>query len=103
MQQTALLTTGLPAVLGSDFSGLVLEGGSGCERLSKGDYVYASCNLGQNAFSPFQETFLVDEASVFKKSANLSVEESAGIGVGILVTNYLPAVPARVDWAGACC
>ena len=93
MQKTVLLATSLPAVLGSDFSGAVVELGSGCTRLRQGDYVYSSCNLGQNACSPFQETFVVDEASVFKKSGNVTVEESAGIGVGLLV-NHPPRLPA---------
>lgn len=85
MQQTGILTMGMPAVLGSDFSGVVVATGSQCTRLSKGDVVYASSNVGQNPYSPFQETFLVDEASVFKKSSNISAEQAAATGVGVLV------------------
>ncbi|UNI18618.1 hypothetical protein JDV02_004873 [Purpureocillium takamizusanense] len=111
MQQTAILTTALPAVLGSDFGAIVLETGSECKKLRKGDYVFGSCNLGQNAYSPFQETFLVDEDAAFKKGENISVEESTTMGVGILTSAFgiivggkvaLPAaqatVPERDEW-----
>ncbi|PNY28896.1 Zinc-type alcohol dehydrogenase-like protein [Tolypocladium capitatum] len=96
MQQTGMLTMGMPAVLGSDFSGVVVETGSQCTKLGKGDVVYASCNLGQNLYSPFQETFLVDEASVFKKSDNISAEQGAATGVGVLTAAFGVLVGANV-------
>ncbi|POR33762.1 Zinc-type alcohol dehydrogenase-like protein [Tolypocladium paradoxum] len=111
MHQTGMLTMGMPAVLGSDFSGVVVETGSQCTRLSKGDVVYATSNMGQNLYSPFQETFLVDEASVFKKSDNISAEQAAATGVGLLTAAFgvlvgangtLPEagtkVPKRDEW-----
>ncbi|KND93394.1 Zinc-type alcohol dehydrogenase-like protein [Tolypocladium ophioglossoides CBS 100239] len=96
MQQTGILTMGMPAVLGSDFSGVVVGTGSQCTRLSKGDVVYASCNLGQNLCSPIQETFLVDEALVFKKSDNISAEQGAATGVGVLTAAFGVLVGANV-------
>ena len=86
MYQTGMLTMAMPAVLGSDFSGVVIEKGDQCTTLNKGDVVYGCSNLGQNRYSPFQETFVVDEASVFKKGENISREQAAATGVGILVS-----------------
>ena len=85
MHQTGMLVVEFPAVLGSDFSGVVLETGSGCDKLKKGDYVFACCNLGQNQSSPFQESILVDETSLFTKTDNISREQATSIGVGIVV------------------
>lgn len=85
MAQTAILTTELPAVLGSDECAVVVETGEGCTRLNKGDYVYGLSRLGQNAYSPFQETFLVDEDLIFKKPDGITPEDATIIGTGVLV------------------
>jgi NADPH:quinone reductase-like Zn-dependent oxidoreductase len=85
MQHTGLLVTEWPAVLGSDYAGVVLEVGAECTKLKPGDHVYGCPAIGQNQFTPFQETFLVDENVAFKKSDNLSVEGTATIGAGLLV------------------
>ncbi|KAL2137260.1 hypothetical protein VTI74DRAFT_4991 [Chaetomium olivicolor] len=83
-QHTGLLITEWPAIIGSDCAGVVIEVGPGCTRLKPGDYVYGCAPLGQNKFTPFQETFLVEEDVFLKKSGNLSVEETTTIGVGLL-------------------
>lgn len=85
MSNTGILTTEMPAILGSDFCGLVVEDGEGCEKLQTGDYVFGVCRLGQNKFAPFQETFLVDEDIVFKREGRVDPEVAASIGVGVLV------------------
>jgi NADPH:quinone reductase-like Zn-dependent oxidoreductase len=82
---TGLLISEWPAIIGSDCAGVVLEVGSDCTRLKPGDHVYGCPPLGQNKFTPFQETFLVEEDLFLKKSDNLTVEESATIGAGLLV------------------
>lgn len=89
MAQTGILTSEMPAVLGSDLCGLVIETGDGCTRLANGDYVYGISRLGQNAYSPFQETFLVDEDFLFKKTENVAPETAAIVGAGLLVS-FLP-------------
>ncbi|KAG7292856.1 hypothetical protein NEMBOFW57_002901 [Staphylotrichum longicolle] len=83
-QHTGLLINEWPAVIGSDCAGVVLEVGPDCTKLSPGDHVYGCAPLGQNKFTPFQDTFLVDEEIFLKKSANLSVEETATVGAGLL-------------------
>ncbi|KAK4129163.1 GroES-like protein [Parathielavia appendiculata] len=81
---TGLLISEWPAIIGSDCAGVVLEVGSGCERLKPGDYVYGCAPLGQNKFTPFQDAFLVEENVFLKKSDNLTVEETATVGAGLL-------------------
>lgn len=88
-QHTGLLINEWPAVIGSDCAGVVLEVGPDCTKLSPGDHVYGCAPLGQNKFTPFQDTFLVDEEIFLKKSANLSVEETATVGAGLLVREVL--------------
>jgi NADPH:quinone reductase-like Zn-dependent oxidoreductase len=85
MQQYGALVLDWPAVLGSDFCAQVIEAGPECTRLKKGDYVYSECRLGQKAYSPFQETFLVDEDYVFKVEGDLTPVQASTIAVGALV------------------
>ncbi|KAK0710731.1 chaperonin 10-like protein [Lasiosphaeris hirsuta] len=84
MQHTGLLIDEFPAVLGSDVSGIVLEVGADCKKLSKGDYVFGCVPIGRNQLSPFQETFLVEEDWIFKKPENVGLEEACTIGAAVL-------------------
>ncbi|KAK1760277.1 chaperonin 10-like protein [Echria macrotheca] len=84
MQHTGVLVTSWPAVIGSDFSGVVVETGPDCKKLSKGDIVYGCAPVGIGEFSPFQETFLVNEDWVFKKSENVALDAACTVGAGIL-------------------
>lgn len=86
MQKYGILVLGWPAVLGSDFCAQVIETGAECSRLKKGDYVYSESQLGQTPYSPFQETFLVDEDYVFKVEGDLTPVQASTIGVGALVS-----------------
>ncbi|KAH7165460.1 chaperonin 10-like protein [Dactylonectria macrodidyma] len=83
-QHSGLLINEWPAIIGSDCAAVVTAVGPDCTKLSTGDYVYGCAPLGQNRFTPFQDTFLVDERVFFKKSSNLSVEDTCTIGVGLL-------------------
>ncbi|MBE3042402.1 hypothetical protein IMZ48_07450, partial [Candidatus Bathyarchaeota archaeon] len=74
-----------PAVLGSDFAAVVIELGEGCTRLDKDDYVFGCSLIGQNKYTPFQDTFLVDEDLVFKKGDDVSLETASATAVGLLV------------------
>ncbi|KAH6893528.1 chaperonin 10-like protein [Thelonectria olida] len=85
-QHMGLLVNEWPAVLGSDCVGLVTEVGADCKKLKKGDYVFGCAPLGQNKYTPLQETFLVEEDVFFKKPPNLSLEEAATVGVGLLTS-----------------
>jgi NADPH:quinone reductase-like Zn-dependent oxidoreductase len=84
MQHTGVLVTSWPAVIGSDLSGVVLETGPDCKKLSKGDLVYGCAPVGISQFSPFQETFLVNEEWVFKKSENVALDAACTVGSGLL-------------------
>lgn len=88
-QHSGLLINEWPAVIGSDCVGVVLEVGPECTKLHVGDQVYGCAPLGQNKFTPFQETFLVDENVFLRKDSNLSVEEATTVGAGLLVW-YFP-------------
>ncbi|KAH6989998.1 chaperonin 10-like protein [Ilyonectria destructans] len=85
-QHTGLLVKEWPAILGSDCAGVVIEVGPDCTKLKPGDYVYGCAPLGQNNFTPFQETFLVNEDVFFKKPLKLSVEDGCTIGAGLLTS-----------------
>ena len=85
MQHTGLLVTEFPVVMGSEATAVVVEVGEGCTKLAPGDHVYGVTAIGQNDFSPFQETFLVAEDLIFKKSDNISMEEACTVGTAVLV------------------
>jgi len=93
-QKFGILVESWPAVLGSDFSGVVTEVGEDSTRLKKGDYVYGCALIGRNDYTPFQETFIVDEDIVFKKGEKFSHEEASTIGAGLLVRS----IPIRVPF-----
>lgn len=86
MYHTGLLIESYPAVLGSDTAGVVVSTSPDCTKLRIGDYVYGCVPIGLNAYSPFQETFLVDERWTFKKADRIGVEEASTIGAGVLVS-----------------
>lgn len=86
MYHTGLLIESYPAVLGSDATGIVVSTSPDCTKLRVGDYVYGCVPIGQNAYSPFQETFLVDERWIFKKADRIGLEEASTIGSGVLVS-----------------
>ena len=89
MQHSGILIEGFPAVIGSDFTGVVLETGPECKKLTKGDYVFGCAPVGLNKFSPFQETFLAGEDWVFKKTEGMKLEEGPTVGSGLLVWDPL--------------
>ncbi|KAM0560091.1 hypothetical protein ACHAPJ_004051 [Fusarium lateritium] len=60
-QQGGLLVNEWPAIIGSDCAGVVVDLGPDVTKLKRGDYVYGCAPLGQNQFTPFQDTFLVQE------------------------------------------
>lgn len=87
MYHTGLLIESYPAVLGSDATGVVVSTSPDCTKLRVGDYIYGCVPIGLNAYSPFQETFLVDERWIFKKADRIGVEEASTIGAGVLVSS----------------
>ncbi|KAI9149466.1 Zinc-type alcohol dehydrogenase-like protein-like protein [Paramyrothecium foliicola] len=83
MAYTGAMTAGMPTVLGSDASGVVVEAGEGCTKLQKGDYIYGSSRLGVSEYQPFQDTYLVDEDLVHKLGPGKSIEGASTIAVGV--------------------
>lgn len=55
MQQTGMLVTHWPIVLGCDASGVVVEVGEGVKRFKTGDGVFGCTNLGTPSCGTFQE------------------------------------------------
>jgi NADPH:quinone reductase-like Zn-dependent oxidoreductase len=98
MSHTGLLIESYPAVLGSDVTGVVLSTSPDCTKLHVGDYVYGCVPIGLSAYSPFQETFLVDERWIFKKADRIGLEEASTIGAGLLVSSlFLRCGPSSGD------
>lgn len=80
---------GMPALIGSDFSGVVVDVGTQCSRLRLGDFVYGMSRLGLDSHSPFQQHFLADEDLTLKKPENTSSPVAASMGVGVVVCDYI--------------
>jgi len=83
MHHSGMLVTAWPAVLGCEASGVVLEAGADVERFRPGDRVYGCTRLGINAYTTFQEAFLMDEELTFKRGPGISAEQACTIGVGL--------------------
>jgi len=81
------LVTAWPIVLGCDASGTVAEMGEGVSKFKVGDSVFGCTRLGLPGYGTFQEYFLMDESLTFKKPANVTPEEAATLGVGILTAS----------------
>ena len=81
------LPEGLPAVLGCDGAGLVLETGNAVQRFRSGDAVwYCSGGLG-GSLGNYAELTLVDEAACALKPAALGFEAAAA-GPLVLITAW---------------
>lgn len=96
-QHSGLLISEWPAIIGSDFAGVVVEVGPDTSRLKVGDYVCGVALLGRNRFAPFQQNFLVQEEIVLKKSPNVALEDSCTIGAGLLVSGYTLTIIYSTD------
>ncbi|RDW68515.1 hypothetical protein BP5796_09172 [Coleophoma crateriformis] len=86
MQSSGMMVTGWPVVLGCDASGEVVEVGKGVSKFKIGDHIYGCTRLGVPGYGTFQEYHLMDEKLAFKKPSNVSVEQAATLGVGLLVS-----------------
>ncbi|KAM7190134.1 hypothetical protein V8F20_009864 [Naviculisporaceae sp. PSN 640] len=89
MQHTGLLIESFPAVTGSDFIGVVLTTGLNTSKLSPGNIVFGCAPIGLNQFSPFQESFLVNENWIFKysdvlKQKGMKLEQGPTVGAGLV-------------------
>ncbi|KAH8596183.1 chaperonin 10-like protein [Bisporella sp. PMI_857] len=87
MQGTGLLVTAWPIVLGCDASGVVVKVGEGVEKFKAGDGVFGCAQLGVPGHGTFQEFFLMDEGLAFKRPTNVSAEEAATIGAGLMTAS----------------
>ncbi|KAH6719468.1 chaperonin 10-like protein [Leptodontidium sp. 2 PMI_412] len=82
--RAGFLVLSWPIVLGCDASGTVVEVGSEVTKFKVGDSVFGCTRLGAPGYSTFQEYFLMDENITFKKPENVSREQAATLGVGLL-------------------
>ncbi|KFZ04629.1 hypothetical protein V502_10006, partial [Pseudogymnoascus sp. VKM F-4520 (FW-2644)] len=83
-QATGMLVQSWPIVLGCDASGIVVETGEDVKKFKKGDRVSGTTRLGTSGYGTFQEYFLMDEPLAFKTPGNISDEQAATIGSGLL-------------------
>ncbi|APA05816.1 hypothetical protein SS1G_01812 [Sclerotinia sclerotiorum 1980 UF-70] len=84
MRTTGLLIPSYPMVLGCDASGVVVETGSEVSKFRVGDAVFGCTRPGVVGCGTFQEFHLMDEKLAFKRPENVSLEEAATIGAGLL-------------------
>lgn len=79
-------TMKLPIVLGADFSGIIEEIGDAVEDFQIGDEVFGSLHFPLFLGGTFAQYTVVDteKASIAKKPAHLSFEESASAGIAAI-------------------
>ena len=86
-----MLSINLPATIGYDVSGIVLEKGEGVTSFEKGDEVYA--RVPQEQMGTLAEYVAVKSEAVSKKPENISFEEAAGFPLtGLTALQSLEAV-----------
>ena len=85
------LSIDLPATIGYDVSGIVVEKGEGVTSFEKGDEVYA--RVPQEQMGTLAEYVVVKSEAVSKKPENISFEEAAGFPLaGLTALQSLEAV-----------
>lgn len=77
MKEHAPLT--LPATMGGDFSGVVLEIGNGVQGFAIGDEVYGSALILGAGSGAFAEKAVVSSKSIAKKPTKISFKEAAAL------------------------
>lgn len=80
-----LLTYDMPLILGSDFSGIIIEVGASVTRFSVGDAVYG--RVQKNRIGTFAEKLAVSQEDIALKPTNLTFEEAASIPL-VGLTSY---------------
>lgn len=112
MQNTGLLVSSWPVVLGCDASGVVVEVGKGdiASSFKVGQRVAGCTRLGVPGHSTFQEYFCMDARLTLPVPKDLSSQQAATLGVGTytaclglfqglrLASPTLPLPPPRDDW-----
>lgn len=90
------LSIDLPATIGYDVSGIVVEKGEGVTSFEKGDEVYA--RVPQEQMGTLAEYVVVKNEAVSKKPENISFEEAAGFPLaGLTALQSLEAVGIKKD------
>ncbi|KPM45748.1 hypothetical protein AK830_g773 [Neonectria ditissima] len=95
---SGLLVNEWPAIIGSDCAAVVVDTGPDCTKLKPGDYVYGCAPLGQNRFTPFQDTFLVEERVFFKKVFQLTAGLCLLAGAELTLPEDGSKAPAKDEW-----
>ncbi|MGX7127464.1 NADP-dependent oxidoreductase [Enterococcus wangshanyuanii] len=80
-----LLKYQMPLILGSDFSGVIVEVGSNISDFQKGDKVYS--RVQKDRIGTFAEYIAVDQTDIARKPTNLTFEEAASIPL-VGLTSY---------------
>lgn len=86
MSATGLLVVSWPFVLGCDAAGVVVSAGATAEskyNLHPGDHVFGCTRLGTPGYSTCQEYYLMDAALAVRTPSNVSVRDSATLGVSV--------------------
>ena len=85
----------LPATLGSDLAGVVVEVGSRVTRFKPGDEVFASIfDLGTGSLAEFA---VVPESAAARKPANLDFVQAASVPLVFLTAYHMLVTKARVQ------
>jgi len=84
MAHYGLFISTYPIVLGSDVSGRVEAIGSNVKNVKIGDDVYGCTRLGTVGCGTFAEYCTLSEKQAGRKPANITHEEAASLGVGML-------------------
>ncbi|MGV8920936.1 MAG: zinc-dependent alcohol dehydrogenase family protein [Pseudomonas sp.] len=75
----------LPAILGNDFSGVVVSSGPGVSSFKPGDEVYGMASGGSSLQGSLAEYVAVDACLLALKPANLSMREAAAMPMAFIV------------------
>jgi NADPH:quinone reductase-like Zn-dependent oxidoreductase len=77
-----------PVVLGCEGSGVVVAAGPGVTRFRVGDGIFGCTSVGVTECATFQEHFLMDEDTSYKRPPGMSAEEASTLGVAIAVSSF---------------
>ncbi|KAI7870772.1 chaperonin 10-like protein [Spinellus fusiger] len=88
----------IPAVLGSDYAGIIVGKGNQVDNFELGDEVFGSINGAVKANGTYAEYAVVDvkRDAIVKKPSSISFEEAAGSGIAA-ITAYEAIARGKLD------
>ncbi|KFY88357.1 hypothetical protein V500_06410 [Pseudogymnoascus sp. VKM F-4518 (FW-2643)] len=96
-QATGMMVKSWPIALGCDASGIVVKAGEDVKNFKVGDRVSGTTRLGTSGHGTFQEFFLMDAPLAFKTPKNLSDEQAATFGSGIVTAYFVLLNGINID------